>query len=64
MDFPSNNVLEVANCLNVGGKIVRKLLQKGEGTGFKVAGTWRFKRDDIDSWIEQRKMAATQKEWD
>ena len=55
-------VREVANYLNVDDKTVYRLAQKGELPGFKVAGTWRFKREDIDQWIEDQKRAAAQKE--
>ena len=55
-------VREVANYLNVDEKTVYRLAQKGELPGFKVAGTWRFKREDIDRWIEEQKKAAAQKE--
>jgi len=55
-------VREVANYLNVDEKTVYRLAQKGELPGFKVAGTWRFKREDIDQWIEDQKRAAVQKE--
>ena len=48
-------VREVANYLNVDEKTVYRLAQKGELPGFKVAGTWRFKREDIDQWIEHQK---------
>lgn len=53
-------VREVANYLNVDDKTVYRLAQKGDLPGFKVAGTWRFKREDIDQWIEdQKKVAAS-----
>jgi excisionase family DNA binding protein len=55
-------VREVANYLNVDEKTVYRLAQKGELPGFKVAGTWRFKREDIDQWIEDQKRAAAQRE--
>ena len=55
-------VREVANYPNVDEKTVCRLAQKGELPGFKVAGIWRFKREDIDRWIEERKLAAAQKE--
>ncbi len=59
---PSMTVREVANYLNVDDKTVYRLAQKGDLPGFKVAGTWRFKREDIDQWIEDQKRAAVQKE--
>ena len=49
-------VRDVADYLNVDEKTVYRLAQRGELPGFKVAGTWRFKRSDIDDWIEQRKV--------
>ncbi len=57
-------VRDVANFLNVDEKTVYRLAQRGELPGFKVAGTWRFKREDIDQWVEERKKAAAQKEGD
>jgi excisionase family DNA binding protein len=48
-------VHDVAVYLKVDEKTVYRLAQRGELPGFKVAGTWRFKRSDIDAWIEQRK---------
>ena len=55
MSSPSMTVRDVAAFLNVDGKTVYRLVQRGELPGFKVAGTWRFQRSDIDIWIEQRK---------
>jgi excisionase family DNA binding protein len=55
-------VRDVAIFLNVDEKTVYRLAQRGELPGFKVAGTWRFKREDIDQWVEEQKRAAAQKE--
>lgn len=51
-------VREVADYLNVNEKTVYRLAQRRELPGFKVAGAWRFRRADIDSWIEQQKEAG------
>jgi excisionase family DNA binding protein len=48
---------EVAQLLKVAGKTVYSMVQKGQLPAFKVGGQWRFKRIDIDQWIEQRKAA-------
>lgn len=48
-------VRDVALYLKIDEKTVYRLTQRGELPGFKVAGTWRFKRQDIDIWIEQQK---------
>lgn len=60
MGSPSMTVRDVADYLNVDEKTVYRLSQRGELPGFKVAGTWRFKREDIDSWIEQRKTRSVE----
>ncbi len=38
-------------------KTVYTLAQKGQLPAFKVGGQWRFKRADIDAWIERQKAA-------
>jgi excisionase family DNA binding protein len=48
----------VAGYLNVDEKTVYRLAKRGDLPGFKVAGAWRFKRADLDSWIDQQKRAA------
>jgi excisionase family DNA binding protein len=48
-------VRDVAAYLNVDAKTVYRLASRGELPGFKVAGTWRFKRADIDVWIDEQK---------
>lgn len=49
---------EVAQLLKVAQKTVYSMAQKGQIPAFKVGGQWRFKRVDIDQWIEQRKAAS------
>lgn len=49
---------EVALLLKVAEKTVYTMAQKGELPAFKVRGQWRFKRTDLDSWIEAQKAAA------
>ena len=51
-------VRDVAGHLNVDEKTVYRLAQRGELPGFKVAGTWRFKRSDLEDWIELQKQVA------
>lgn len=49
-------VRDVAGYLNVDEKTVYRLAQRGGLPGFKVAGTWRFRRGDIDAWIERQQV--------
>jgi len=46
---------EVAVYLKLAEKTAYKLAAAGKLPGFKVGGSWRFKREDIDRWIEERK---------
>ncbi|KNX40409.1 Helix-turn-helix domain protein [Roseovarius tolerans] len=55
---PAMTVREVAGYLNLDEKTVYRLAKRGDLPGFKVAGSWRFKRSDLDSWIDQQKLAA------
>jgi hypothetical protein len=34
------------------------MAQKGELPAFKVRGQWRFKRADLDLWIERQKATS------
>lgn len=44
-------VAEVAVLLKVAEKTVYTMAQKSELPCFKVRGQWRFRRQDLDSWI-------------
>jgi excisionase family DNA binding protein len=47
-------VRQVAEYLNVNEKTVYRLAKRGDLPGFKVAGAWRFRRRDIDLWIDRK----------
>lgn len=49
---------EVAQLLKVTDKTVYSLAQKGRLPGFKVGGQWRFRRADLDSWIDAKTRRA------
>ncbi|NIP47371.1 MAG: helix-turn-helix domain-containing protein [Gammaproteobacteria bacterium] len=51
-------VREVALYLNVNEKTVYRLAQRNELPGFKVAGAWRFRPEDIRRWVEGQKSRA------
>jgi len=52
---PAMTVRDVAAYLNVNEKTIYRLAQKGELPGFKVAGAWRFRGEDLQRWIDHRK---------
>ena len=51
---------EVADYLKLAEKTAYRLAAEGKLPGFKVGGSWRFKREDIATWIEKSK--ASQKD--
>ncbi len=51
-------VLEVAALLKVADKTVYTMAQQGELPAFKVRGQWRFRRTDIDGWIQAQTTAS------
>lgn len=42
---------EVAIYLKAGKRTVYRLAQNGELPAFKLGGTWRFRRWELDEWI-------------
>lgn len=47
---------EVAAYLKLAEKTAYKLAAEGKLPGFKVGGSWRFKREDVEKWIEEQKV--------
>jgi len=47
---------EVAEYLKLAEKTAYRLAAEGKLPGFKVGGSWRFKREDVLSWIEGQKI--------
>ena len=55
--MPDPDVLtihELAALLRVGNKTAYTLAQNGDVPGFKVGGQWRFRRRDIEAWIDRQ----------
>lgn len=44
-------IREVAEYLKIKDKTAYALAAKGSIPGFKVGGSWRFRKSDIESWI-------------
>jgi excisionase family DNA binding protein len=42
---------QVASYLKAGKKTVYRLAQQGQIPAFKLGGTWRFRRPELDRWI-------------
>ena len=55
MDDEILTLKDVAEYLKLAEKTAYRLAGEGKLPGFKVGGSWRFKRDDIEKWIEDGK---------
>lgn len=53
-------IKEVAEYLKIKEKTAYALAAKGEIPGFKVGGSWRFDREDIEAWINGKKNSKKQ----
>jgi len=49
---PAWTVRQVAEYLSVNERTVYRMAERGELPSFRVGGTWRFRREDIDAWID------------
>ncbi|MBE8233620.1 MAG: helix-turn-helix domain-containing protein [Endozoicomonadaceae bacterium] len=49
-------IQELAGYLKLNDKTAYKLANEGKLPGFKVDGSWRFKRVDLNRWIKQQKL--------
>ena len=55
MDNEILTLKEVAVYLKLAEKTAYRLAAEGKLPGFKAGGSWRFKREDIERWIEGQK---------
>jgi len=65
MDSDIMTLKEVAAYLKINEKTAYRLTAEGKIPGFKVGGAWRFKRGEIESWIDvqlNRKVAPNGEE--
>lgn len=59
MDDEILTIRELAALLKIGEKTAYTMAQRGELPGFKVRDQWRFRRADIDTWIDKQVHPAT-----
>ena len=57
-------IKEVADYLKLTERTLYRLVQEGKIPGFKVGNSWRFKRADIERWIEDQKERVLKAEGD
>jgi len=51
MDTDIMTIREVSDYLKLTEKTAYRLAAEGKIPGFKVGGSWRFRRGEIDAWI-------------
>lgn len=51
---------EVAEYLKLAEKTAYRLTAEGKLPGFKVGGSWRFRKEDIEIWINEQKVSTKQ----
>ena len=57
MTVPDEQLLEtadVARHLNVHRKTVINLVERGELRGYRVGRNWRFRKSDVDEYLERQ----------
>lgn len=54
METDIMTIKEVAEYLKVKEKTAYKLVAEGKIPGFKVGGSWRFRKREIEDWIEKQ----------
>jgi excisionase family DNA binding protein len=62
MDTDIMTVREVAKYLKLTEKTAYRLAAEKKIPGFKVGGAWRFRRAEIDKWIERQ--STEQNKWE
>ena len=53
-------IKELAEYLKLNEKTAYRLVSEGEIPGFKVGGSWRFRKSDIETWISEQKNSRQQ----
>lgn len=48
-------IKQVAEFLNLAEKTVYRMANDGEIPAFKIGGSWRFKRSEVEGWLEQQR---------
>lgn len=53
---PNFDPKEVVAYLKLVKRTAYRFVSEGKRTGFKVGGSWRFKREGLEVWIEQERI--------
>jgi excisionase family DNA binding protein len=50
---------EVLSCLKVNPRTIYRLIKTGELPAIRIGRQWRFRRTDLDEWIDRQRTAAS-----
>ena len=50
---------EVLSCLKVNPRTIYRLIKTGEVPAIRIGRQWRFRRADLDDWIDRQQTAAS-----
>ncbi len=59
VDSDIMTIKEVADYIKITEKTANRLVVAGDLPGFKVGGSWRFRRSEIDHWIDRQSAKST-----
>tara|TARA_Y100001934_G_C12312721_1_gene755776 strand:- start:469 stop:660 length:192 start_codon:yes stop_codon:yes gene_type:complete len=51
-------IKEVSGYLKLAEKTSYRLASEGKLPGFKVGGSWRFRKSEIDAWIKEQEQKS------
>ena len=49
----------VLGCLKVNPRTIYRLIKSGELPAVRIGRQWRFRRSDLDEWIDRQRTAAS-----
>ena len=49
---------EVLGCLKVNPRTIYRLIKSGDLPAVRIGRRWRFRRADLDEWIERQRTAS------
>lgn len=50
---------EVLGCLKVNPRTIYRLIKSGELPAVRIGRQWRFRRSDLEEWIDRHRTAAS-----
>ena len=50
---------EVLSCLKVNPRTIYRLIKTGELPAVRIGRQWRFRRADLDEWIDRQRTTAS-----